>query len=287
VREHLLNAVTIWIELFDIDGLRLDVADVLDLDFQKALAAHCRSIKPDFWLMGEVVHGDYRKWVNQTALDSVTNYTCHKALFSSHNDANYYEIAFELRRLFGKDGVYTGLYLYNFLDNHDVDRIATALDQPRHLPLVYQLLFTMPGIPSVYYGSEFGLRGKRRKNSDRELRPALGHPADMAGTPNPELAVTIKKLAEFHNQFPALRYGDYKELHLDHKQFAFQRHSDEQTVISVLNSSVEPVEIEVDAPDQAGRMLDVIGGNDLYQYDNGRIVIFLGPYQGRLLVSQS
>lgn len=286
VREHLLNAVSKWVEWFDIDGLRLDVADVLDLGFQQALAAHTKTLKPEFWLMGEVIHGNYRNWVNDTTLNSVTNYTCYKGMFSSHNDANYYEIAYELKRLYGDDGIYNGLWLYNFVDNHDVDRLASALHNPRHLNLVYLLLYTMPGIPSIYYGSEFGIYGKRHDGSDRDLRPALGHPADMGETPHPELALFIKKLSRFRHQFPALRYGDYRELYLEHKQFAFQRQYKGQTAITVLNSSAEPIEIDVTAPTFSGRMLDVISGSDLYRYDNGRIMVFLPPFSGRLLVSQ-
>lgn len=52
VRNHLLGAVRSWIVDFGIDGLRLDAADVVDLDFLCELAAWCRSIDPDFWLVG-------------------------------------------------------------------------------------------------------------------------------------------------------------------------------------------------------------------------------------------
>jgi len=76
-------------------------------------------------LMGEVVHGDYRQWANPGALDSVTNYEAYKGLFSSLNDCNYFEIAYALQRQFGAGGLYTGLPLYNFVDNHDVDRVVS------------------------------------------------------------------------------------------------------------------------------------------------------------------
>ncbi|MDR1971233.1 MAG: hypothetical protein LBQ46_04865 [Treponema sp.] len=137
----------------------------------EALAARCRELRPDFWLMGEVVAGDYRHWVRPGRLDSVTNYELYKSLWSSFNDHNFYELSWTLNRQFGEGGLYRDLRLYNFVDNHDVNRIACTLKDPAHLPLVYGLLFTLPGIPSIYYGSEFGVEGQRTERTDRALRP--------------------------------------------------------------------------------------------------------------------
>ena len=123
-------------------------------------------IKPEFWLMGEVIHGEYARWVNPQMLHSVTNYEMHKSIYSAHNDHNYFELAHNVRRLeaVGRD-------LYTFVDNHDEDRIASKLLNPAHLAPLYTLLFTLPGIPSIYYGSEWGIQGRRGHNSDTELRP--------------------------------------------------------------------------------------------------------------------
>ena len=106
--------------------------------------------------MGEIIHGDYNRWANPEMLDSVTNYECYKGIYSSHNDKNYFEIAYSLNRQFGDGGIYKNIYTYNFVDNHDVNRLASVLRNPEHLENVYTLLFTMPGAPSVYYGSEWG-----------------------------------------------------------------------------------------------------------------------------------
>ena len=160
VKAHLFQAAEMWIREFDIDGLRLDAAECMDLEFLQGLRNFCRGIRPDFWLMGEVVLGDYRRWVNERTLDSVTNYECYKGLWSSLVDTNYFEIAYALNRQFGRDGIYRGLPLYNFVDNHDVDRVASRLNKAEHLYPLYCLLFTMPGIPSIYYGSEWGISGR-------------------------------------------------------------------------------------------------------------------------------
>ena len=166
-REHLLAAVTSWVERFDIDGLRLDAADSLDADFQHQLVAHCHALKSDFWLMGEVVHGDYRNWAHAGGLTCTTNYQAYKGLWSSLNDRNYFEIAYTLKRQFGADGVYRSLMLYNFADNHDVERVASILKEPAHLHPLYVLLLTMPGVPSIYYGSEWGVRGRKGEGTTR------------------------------------------------------------------------------------------------------------------------
>lgn len=89
--------------------------------------------------MGEVIHGEYNRWVNPEMLHSVTNYELHKALYSGHNDHNYFEIAHNVRRLEA-----VGRSLYTFVDNHDEDRIASKLNNLANLFPVYQLLFTLP-----------------------------------------------------------------------------------------------------------------------------------------------
>lgn len=248
VREHILGAVRSWIVDFGADGLRLDAADVVDLDFLRALAGLCRSIKPDFWLFGEVVHGDYRRWANAKTLDSVTNYECYKGLYSSLVDRNYFEIAFALNRQFGPDGIYRGLPLYNFADNHDQDRVASKLPDRRLLYPLHMLLFTMPGVPSIYYGSEWGIEGKLRRGDDRPVRPAIELAAGPSLGSEPDLADAICRLAALRGEVPALRRGSYRQLHVASEQLAFERELDGETVIVMLNASERAAEVAVPAP---------------------------------------
>ena len=207
VKDHLFQAIRQWVHDFDIDGLRLDVADSLDKQFLHELSVFCHGLRPDFWLMGEVVHGDYNAWANPDMLDSVTNYECYKGLYSSLVDKNYFEIAYSLKRQFGPSGLYRDLKLYNFVDNHDVDRVASSLKNAKHLYPLYCLLFTMPGIPSVYYGSEWGLQARRTSKDDRALRPCLDLKALLANSPQPELPDAIAHLARVRlwNGRPAIR----------------------------------------------------------------------------------
>jgi len=277
VREHIFGAVASWMEAFAIDGLRLDAADVIDADFLRALAAFCKARRPDFWLLGEIVQGDYRRLVNPGMLDSATNYECYKGLYSSLEAANYFEIAYALNRQFGESGLYRDLPLYNFVDNHDVNRVASNLKKPAHLYPLYCLLFTMPGVPSIYYGSEWGLEGRRTAHSDRALRPQLDlneikqHPAQ------PRLAGEIARLAALRASLPALRYGEYRQLHVAPQQLAFARFTAQEHVVVLLNAAEAPVGFEVRVPGNFSGVVDLLNGDERFTLQQGRLKVEAVP----------
>jgi cyclomaltodextrinase len=273
VREHIFSAVASWVREFGIDGLRLDAADVMDLDFLRALAAHSRRLRQDFWLLGEVVHGDYRKWANPQTLDSVTNYESYKGLYSSHVDRNYFEIAWSLDRQFGSTGLYRELPLYAFADNHDVNRVASMLKDPRHLYTLYCLLFTMPGVPSIYYGSEWGITGKK-DGSDWPLRPQLDLAAMGSGAPHAELAQAIRSFAEIRQSCEPLRRGDYVQLSVSHEQLAFARRHAGLTVVVVVNASGEAASVPLSIPGiSEGRLVDVLNPGVEFPVTGGKAKI--------------
>lgn len=237
VKDYICDVIRFWVKEFDVDGIRLDAADVLDFDFMKALRGVANEVKPDFWLMGEVIHGDYSRWVNEGTLHSVTNYQLHKALYSGHNDHNYFEIAHTVKRLYDMGGSNpNGFKLYNFVDNHDVERIYTKLANKAHYVPVHILLYTLPGIPSVYYGSEFGIEGKKEKFSDASLRPALSYEdyKDALQT-NPYTRLTAA-LGKTRQHSKALCYGDYRELLLRNRQYAFSRTFDGECAVITVNN---------------------------------------------------
>jgi glycosidase len=281
VQQHLLDAVDAWMTELDIDGLRLDAADVMDLDFLRTLSAHCRARKADFWLMGEVVHGDYAKWANPDTLDATTNYHAYKGLWSSHNDRNYFEIAHTLNRQFGPGGDYRGLPLYAFVDNHDVNRIASQLKQKSHLFPLHVLLFTMPGAPSIYYGSEWAIEGKKAKTTDAPLRPPLSLRAEAH-----PLASTIAKLSKIRQSLPALRRGQYRQLLVGREQFVFERQVDGERVVVALNAGDNAVGVALDLPGvRDGKLVDVLNGEEAFTVSNGKAAIGpLHPHWGRVLV---
>jgi cyclomaltodextrinase / maltogenic alpha-amylase / neopullulanase len=233
--------------------------------------------------MGEVVHGDYRQWVCPGALDSVTNYEVYKGLYSSLNDRNYFEIAYSLNRQFGPQGIYCDMSHYNFVDNHDVDRVASKLSDPAHLYPLYLLLFTMPGIPSVYYGSEWGIEGVKRNGSDDSLRPALDLRFIQDNKVKSDLAAFIHQLATARSQSAALVSGTYQQCYVDHQQFVFLRQTDQDAVLVALNSASEAVEVEFDLPWNSGVWIDLLDPGQTSTVVEGRICLTLPPSYGRIM----
>ena len=253
VQNYICDVIRFWVSEFDIDGIRLDAADVLDFDFMRILRHTADEVKKDFWLMGEVIHGDYSRWVNGQTLHSVTNYALHKALYSGHNDHNYFEIAHTVKYLQNMGD----LDLYNFVDNHDVERIYTKLQNKAHFAPVHVLLYTLPGVPSIYYGSEFGIDGKKEKFSDASLRPALNLDDYVDSTTKNPCTALIAALGKVRQGTPALSYGSYAELALTNRQFAFARDLDGMRVIVTVNNDDSDAEMNLptgSAPEYVGAL---------------------------------
>ncbi len=287
VVEHLTSAVASWIETFDIDGLRLDAADVMEPDFLKHLSRFCAERKPDFWLMGEVVHGDYTHWANSEMLHATTNFECYKGLYSSHNDRNYFELAHSLKRLFNsQDGIYRHLQLYNFADNHDVNRVASTLTNDAHLYPLYLLLYAMPGVPSIYYGSEWGITGTKQNQSDAALRPAL----DLnqisqrpPGEASPDLIHALRAFAQIRQQSTALQMGAYQEVHVASEQLAFLRQHDNEQVLVVSNAAHEPVDLVLTLPGPDRTVVDLLNPQNSLLITQGKLTLKLPPCWGSLI----
>ena len=283
VRAHLFDAVGLWMDQFGVDGLRLDAADCIDLDFLRALHNFVKSRRADFWLMGEVVHGNYRDWANAETLDSVTNYEAYKGLYSSLNAENYFEIAHTLERQFGEQGLYKDLYLYNFVDNHDVDRVSSKLTQSRHLYPLYLLFYSMPGMPAVYYGSEWGIKGVKGDHTDAPLRPKLELRTMTHQSQHPDLLDVIRKLGEVRRQSTALRHGNFKILSVDHQQLAFMRQATGETIMVALNSAAHNIDLELPLPVTGQEFIDLLDPGEVYQGYDGKIRVQLPPNWGRIM----
>ncbi len=231
VVDHLLWAVENWIREFDIDGLRLDVAYCLDPNFIRRLRGFCDSRKAEFWLCGEMLHGDYNRLMNNEMLHSVTNYECYKGLYSAFNSYNLFEIVHSLMRQFGPEQwtLYKGKHLLGFVDNHDVTRVASILQNPNHLPLIYGLLFGMPAVPCVYYGSDWGRKGEKSQG-DWALRPELAKPEWN------ELSDWIARLAKAHKESRAICYGSFRHVLLTNRQCVLERAVDGEVVLVCINA---------------------------------------------------
>ena len=255
VVEHIFSAIKSWVEEFDIDGLRLDVAYCLTPDFLKQLRQFTDGLKEDFFLLGETLHGDYNQWMNPEMLHSVTNYECYKGLYSSFNSMNMFEIVHSLLRQFGPENwtLYKGKHLLSFVDNHDVSRIASNLTNEKHLPLIYAMMFGMPGIPCVYYGSEWGAKAAKSEG-DPALRACFDAPLEN------ELTEWIAKLAGAKVSSEALNYGDFRSVLLTNKQCIFERKSENERVLVAINADEEAYHAHFDAG--CGMAVDLITGEE-------------------------
>lgn len=270
---YLMEAVRFWIREFDIDGLRLDVCYSLPFWFLERLRAEANALKSDFFLLGEVIHiGNFREAIAPERLNSITNYECYKGLVSAFNSDNLFEIEHSLSRLFGAQPwcLYTGKNLFSFADNHDVPRLATQLRDRRKIFSLYTVLFTMPGIPCVYYGSEYGKEGDKG-DGDIHLRPAI---EEIDKNANPDLFAHLKKLCAIRNGSRALAYGSYEKKVLQNKYFCFERRIDGETLFTAANISDSPVSFYV----CEGEGDDLLSGETCYLNN-----VYLPPFSSRII----
>ena len=278
VVEYLLDAVNYWIEQWHIDGIRFDAADCLDKDFIKRIHDFTRGKKSDFWLMGEIIHGNYSMWANPDMFDCVTNYQCYKGIYSSHNDRNYFEIAHSIEYQMGQ---YGDIYMYNFVDNHDVARLASQLTDYDRIYCCYTLLYTMYGVPSVYYGSEFGIKGAKGRGADADyaIRPFI----DLNDIPcrDDKLFEHICTLGAVRSETPALQTGKYSKIELKNQTFLYKREGEGQTVYIALNISDGDYTFSV--PTHYQKLADRLSGRS-FEVKDGRASVTVVKNKSAILV---
>ena len=309
VIDYLLECVRGWVREFGIDGLRLDVAYSLDRGFMHRLRELANelsdpatlddgrrapgSLPGEFVLIGETLHGDYNQLVNDDLVHSCTNYECYKGLYSSFNSVNMFEIAHSLHRQFGGDPwcIYRGKHLLSFADNHDVTRLASILTDPACIRPAYGLLFGMPGIPCVYYGSEWGATGVKGAHDDFDLRPSFAEPVEN------DLSAFVRSLALLRDgqgeglDAPtavrvarALCYGDYRNVVIQNRQLLFERACDDACAFVAVNAVGEP--FTFGAAELGGTFVDLLGGRE--RLAGGRVELTgsleLAPYEARFLL---
>ena len=292
VKDYICDVVRFWVKEFDIDGIRLDAADVMDFEYMKALRNVANEVKQDFWLMGEVIHGDYSRWANDGTLHSVTNYILHKALYSAHNDHNYFEVAHTIQYVNNMVG--KNLKLYTFVDNHDVERIYTKLNNKAHFEPVHVMLYTLPGIPSLYYGSEFGIEGRKERHSDDSIRPALNYDDYKDAIRTNPCTRLIATLGKLRRNIKALCYGEYKQLELQTTHFAYARILDGKSVITTVNNGDHEVNMNLEAgtmmqgADHTGKAPEYVGAltGRRVTVNGGRIQVNVPANSGEIWIPE-
>jgi glycosidase len=246
VRNYLLEVAQMWLADVGIDGWRLDVAYELPHDFLWELRRACKGVRPDCFLLGETIHGDYRTWVAPDLLDAGLNYPFHSALIRSFNEGNLPDLAANLDRAFHSEwGLYTDLLLVNFVGNHDVTRVRSALDDPRHIYPAFILLMCAPGIPMLYYGDEFGMEGEKG-DGDAALRRSMPEAgAEELPDDSDALMREIGRLANLRRQHPALSHGRHATLMSQGPLYVFLRQHVRENAIIAVNVDDTPATLDV------------------------------------------
>ena len=195
---------------------------------------------------------------------------------------NYFEIDYSINRQSGSNAIYPGINLYNFVDNHDVNRIASTLTNPEHIYNVYTMLYAMPGIPSIYYGGEYGVKGIKENNSDDNLRPCLNL-GDM-NSENTKLYAHIVKLGRIYKAYPALRTGKYHTIIIRNQQMLFLKELNGQQVYVALN--LEDRDFDLSFGTDRPALVDVLSGNRV-NVENGNAYIKMPPFSSMIIVEDA
>ena len=275
VKSYLFDITKTWIDTYGIDGMRLDSADVMDFQFLKELKAFANTIKPGFIMLGEVIHGDYGHIIRSSDLDTLTNYVLHKAIYSSANSKNYFELAHNQERLYGPYGLCQNIPLVTFADNHDVTRIMDNLVDPRDIFNIYTYILTAYGIPSIYYGSEFGMHGVKMPGNDDSLRPAL----DLNEWLDQDIPLYdhIKKLITLRHEYIHIFSKPQHTVVLTNTVYGYVRGNTKQRIMVLLSISDhnEVIELTIDDLHHITCLLNPVS----YELNANRISMVLPPHQ--------
>jgi cyclomaltodextrinase len=233
VADHVVRVMQHWIER-GADGWRLDAAYAVPTSFWATVLPRIRESRPDAYFVGEVIHGDYPAFVQDSTVDAVTQYELWKAIWSAINERNLFELAWALKRHNGFLDTFAPL---TFVGNHDTTRLATRLGDERHLPHALVVLLTVGGTPSIYYGDEQAFQGTKedRAGGDDAVRPAFpATPEELASYGWPVYRLH-QDLIGTRRRNPWLHHARTKAVHLTNEQFVFEVADDEHRLVVALN----------------------------------------------------
>lgn len=231
VQKYLLDVVTYWIKNYNIDGLRLDVANEISHDFCKKLRQAAKAINPDFYILGEIWN-DSIHWLRGDEFDAVMNYPLSGTIqdFWTYTNSGKEDFEKAINRNYTMYMQQTNHVLFNLMDSHDTNRL---MDQTKDSDIFYQqlaLLFTMPGSPCIFYGTEIQLEGKH----DPDCRRCMPWSEINSGIHDSKIE-EIKKLTHLRKTHPAACS--------DH--FHFTNEIDEKRVIEYIKTDDDQQQIQI------------------------------------------
>jgi glycosidase len=269
VAGHVAAVMRHWLDR-GADGWRLDAAYAVPQEFWARVLPVVRERHPHAYVVGEVIHGDYADIVAATGMDSVTQYELWKAIWSSLNDRNAFELAWALKRHNTFAESFTPM---TFVGNHDVTRIASRLTDARHLPHAVAVLMTVAGTPSVYAGDEYAFHGvkEEREGGDDAVRPAFpGSPAEL---PSPPVLETYRRLIGLRRRHPWLHRSHTTVLTLSNQLLAYESASAGRALVVALSTDDEPAQVALPSGGRLAAGDGVVDGPTLRLPPHGWAVI--------------
>jgi cyclomaltodextrinase / maltogenic alpha-amylase / neopullulanase len=241
VVDYVIDVMAHWLQR-GADGWRLDAAYTVPQQFWAATLPKVRELYPDAWFVGELIHGDYAAVVDAARFDSATQYELWKAIWSSLNDGNFFELDWAMQR---HNAFLASFAPLTFIGNHDVTRIASRLEPPEHLAHALVILLTVGGIPSVYAGDEFGFRGikEERRGGDDAVRPEFGSPPAELDAFGTEMWRLHQYLIGLRRRHPWLHAASTTALRVDNRHYVYETRRGGDALVVALNVDDEPLRL--------------------------------------------
>jgi cyclomaltodextrinase / maltogenic alpha-amylase / neopullulanase len=228
------------------DAWRLDAAYAVPPELWADVLPRVRARHPDVWTSAEVIHGDYAGFAAASSVDSVTQYELWKAIWSSLEDANLYELDHALGR---HSQMLASFVPTTFVGNHDVTRIASRVTDERHRAHAVVLLCTLGGTPVVYAGDEFAFRGVKedRAGGDDAVRPPFpdGGPDGLL-LPDERTHRLHQDLIGLRRRHPWLHRATSTTLHLSNTQIVVEQRAGSEALVVALNLDDAPLRLPVE-----------------------------------------
>ncbi|PKR77910.1 alpha-glycosidase [Halalkalibacillus sediminis] len=161
LKRYLLDVARYWVEEFDIDGWRLDVANEVDHQFWREFRQEVKQVKEDVYILGEIWH-DSMPWLRGDQFDAVMNYPFTEASldFFARGNMNLGQFKNQINHVMASYPQNVNEVAFNLLGSHDTPRLLTRCNddvQSAKQLMLFQLTFV--GTPCVYYGDEIGMTG--------------------------------------------------------------------------------------------------------------------------------
>ena len=235
VRKYLIDACEFWVKEYDIDALRLDVANEVSHDFCRELQTRMRGLKNDFYIIGEIWHNSI-PWLRGNEFDAIMNYPLQNAIYNFALNSKLTSISFEqdVNRCLTDYFQQTQKVMFNLMDSHDTMRLVTKAGSRDKALQMLAVMFAMPGSPCMYYGTEVFLEGGK----DPDCRRCMPWKEIESGKCDSEIEL-IKQLVYLRKTNAAMSTYELDFIHTKGKEriLCMKKSSEENTILVVANFS--------------------------------------------------